>query len=71
MKPRFCSFAARLVCCLTALLGLTLSAQTCDDGLQRSTPEAEGIRSDAGHARHHPHGVPDQEHILAPGIIYA
>ena len=36
-----------LTCCLAALLGLTLSAQTYDDGLQRSTPEAEGIRSEA------------------------
>ena len=30
-----------------ALLGLTLGAQPYDDGLIRSTPEAEGIRSEA------------------------
>ena len=35
-----------LTCCLAALLGLALSAQTYDDGLPRSTPEAEGIPSE-------------------------
>jgi len=36
-----------LTCCLALLLGLPLGAQTYADGLQRSTPEAEGIRSEA------------------------
>ena len=35
-----------LLCCLAALCGLALSAQVYDDGLPRSTPEAEGIPSE-------------------------
>lgn len=39
-------FRRTLLSCLAALLGLALSAQVYDDGLPRSTPEAEGIPSE-------------------------
>ena len=41
------TFRKLLLSCLLALPGLFASAQIYDDGLPRSTPEAEGIRSEA------------------------